>query len=200
MQYDVERNVVCGDPTPELRAAFTQSKKDWKTSPGADRYRRGMYTFFYRTSPYPMLSIFDVPRYNETCTRRDRSNTPLQSLTLANDAAMFEMAQSLARRVFTERPVSGELRVSGGIGGDVDDAARLRHMFRLCLARPPLERETACLLGYLDRQRDRFEARPGDAARIRPDGLGASIASAEAAAWTGVARVLFNLDEFITRE
>ena len=71
-------------PQPPGVYAFTQLKKNWTTSVGADRYRRTMYTFFYRSSPHPMLSTFDAPRFNVTCTRRSRSNTPLQSLMVAN--------------------------------------------------------------------------------------------------------------------
>ena len=62
-------------PQPSGVYAFTQNKKNWKTSPGENRYRRGMYTFFYRTAPHPMLTTFDVPRFNQTCTQRARSNT-----------------------------------------------------------------------------------------------------------------------------
>ena len=67
----------------------------WVESTGPDRYRRGLYTWFQRTSPYPMLMTFDAPESNVTCTRRDRSNTPLQALTLLNDPVFQECAQSL---------------------------------------------------------------------------------------------------------
>ncbi|MEK6233099.1 MAG: DUF1553 domain-containing protein, partial [Planctomycetales bacterium] len=79
--------------------AFTQRKKSWKTSTGEDRYRRGMYTFFYRSAPYPMLETFDSPKFNAACTQRDRSNTPLQSLTIANSQAMFELAGHFGARI-----------------------------------------------------------------------------------------------------
>src|SRR5207248_1482607 len=71
----------------------------WVESTGADRYRRGLYTWFQRTSPYPMLMTFDAPDSNVTCTRRDRSNTPLQALTLLNDPVFHECAQTLGRRM-----------------------------------------------------------------------------------------------------
>ncbi len=86
-------------PQPDGVYAFTQHARPWPTATGSERYRRGMYTFFYRSAPHPMLSTFDVPKFNQTCTRRDRSNTPLQSLTLANDPALFELAQGIAARV-----------------------------------------------------------------------------------------------------
>ena len=90
-------------PQPAGVYAFTQKKKNWPTSEGPDRFRRTMYTFFYRSSPHPMLTAFDAPRFNVTCTRRGRSNTPLQSLMVANDPGLFELAEALADRV-----VSGE--------------------------------------------------------------------------------------------
>ena len=178
-------------PQPDGVYAFTQSKKRWETSPGADRYRRGMYTFFYRTAPHPMLTTFDVPRFNEACTRRERSNTPLQSLTLANSAGLFEMAQALAVRVLKERT---------GEDTDEQDAACLRRMFRLCLARSPSAREAERLRAAIERQRARLRTRPEDVERLRPPGLPAGLSAAQVAAWTAAARALLNLDEFITRE
>jgi hypothetical protein len=175
-------------PQPDDVYAFTQVKKSWPTSPGEDRYRRGMYTFFYRSAPHPMLTTFDVPKFNQTCTRRDRSNTPLQSLTVANDQAMFEMAQALAARVLREVPA------------DAGDDARLTRTFRLCLVRPPEAKEQARLRNYLHKQRERFAGDAKAAAAAAPLNTAASPTVAEAAAWTAVARVLINLDEFITRE
>jgi hypothetical protein len=147
-----------------------------------------MYTFFYRSAPHPMLTTFDVPKSNQTCTRRDRSNTPLQSLTVANDEAVFEMARALAARVMREIP------------SEDNDDARLTRAFRLCFARPPEARELSRLRDYLTTERERFlddaDAATAAAGAPPPDG----IAAADAAAWTSVARVLINLDEFITRE
>ena len=85
----------------------------WVESTGPDRYRRGLYTWFQRTSPYPMLMTFDAPDSNVTCTRRDRSNTPLQALTLLNDPVFHECAQALGRRMMNESSSS-------------DSAARLK--------------------------------------------------------------------------
>ena len=152
-------------PQPQGVFRFTQTAKYWKESQGPDRYRRGMYTYFWRSSPYPLLTTFDAPDATLACTRRMRSNTPLQALTLANDPAFFEMAQGLAARVLREAPPS--------------DNERIRHAFRICLARLPEERESRRLTELLVKQRRFF---------------------AEGAAWTAVARVLLNLDEFITRE
>ena len=149
-----------------------QRKKNWKTSTGDDRFRRGMYTFFYRSAPYPMLETFDVPKFNATCTRRNRSNTPLQSLTIANSEAMFELAQNLGQRILSSVPVNSE--------SDTLDDERLTTAFRWCLTRGPEENELEVLRRYLQQSRERF--------------------SEEDKVWTAVARLIMNLDEFITRE
>jgi mono/diheme cytochrome c family protein len=158
-------------PQPEGVYRFTQVPREWKPSAGPDRFRRGLYTHFWRSAPYPALLVFDAPESNTTCTRRNRSNTPLQALTLLNDQAFYEFAQALARRVLAEAPP--------------DDQSRLRLAFRLCLARPPSPREEARLLPLLTSP-DAPPAADGDARTF--------------AGWTTVARVLLNLDEFITRE
>ena len=75
----------------------------WKTSPGEDRYRRGMYTFFKRTAPHPNLTTFDCPDANTTKVKRDISNSPLQPLTLLNNMTFVEASQALARRLLGRR-------------------------------------------------------------------------------------------------
>jgi mono/diheme cytochrome c family protein len=123
-------------PQPEGVFDFTQDPKPWNAARGSDRYRRGMYTHFWRSSPYPMLLTFDAPGGNVTCTRRLRSNTPLQSLTLANDQAFFECAEALAQRVLTEEPENG--------------LGRAEIAFRLCVSRQPTPAECQ-LLSHLVR-------------------------------------------------
>src|SRR5436305_2717958 len=108
-----------------------------------------MYTYFWRSAPHPGLTVFDAPDSNSTCTRRNRSNTPLQALTLLNDQAFFEFAQGLAARVLTEAKAS--------------DEQRLRQAFQLCLARPPREPELKRLGDLLAQQRTGFAAAPADA-------------------------------------
>jgi mono/diheme cytochrome c family protein len=149
-------------PQPDGLYSFTQIDKHWKPNVGPDRYRRGLYTFFWRSAAHPSLTVFDAPDASSACTRRNRSNTPLQALTLLNDQGQYEFAQALAARVRRE--------------GGSDDDARLRYAFRLCLARAPKEREQQRLGELLARE-----------------GRGPE-------AWVTVARVLLNLDEFITRE
>jgi hypothetical protein len=175
-------------PQPEGIYQFTQVQRPWKTSTGGDRYRRGVYTFFQRSAPYPGLTVFDAPDGNSSCTRRVRSNTPLQALTLLNDQAFLELAQGLAQRVLREAPPS--------------DAERLRLAFRLCMARNPAPVEASRLERYLHLQQEEFRSAPVEAKSLLrlagPVPAGADLP--QLAAWTTVARVLLNLDEFITRE
>jgi hypothetical protein len=144
----------------------------WVISPGADRYRRGMYTHYWRLTPHPQLQTFDAPDSLTACTRRATSNTPLQALTLLNDPTFVECAETLGRRLAGPGPA--------------DDAARLDRAFRLCLGRAPAAPECELLTDVLRSARSRSAA--------------GKAGSAELAAWTQVARTLLNLDEFITRE
>ncbi|GEP41950.1 PSD1 and planctomycete cytochrome C domain-containing protein [Brevifollis gellanilyticus] len=110
-------------PIPDGVMGQGQVKRVWTVSKGADRYRRGLYTFVYRASPPPSLTVFDAPEGFSTCTRRIRSNTPLQALTLMNDGGFFEFATALAkiiqkeglevafRRCTTRAPKADELAV-----------------------------------------------------------------------------------------
>jgi hypothetical protein len=153
-----------------------QMRRRWEPSTGPDRYRRGLYTFFWRATPHPSLMVFDAPNAVQACTRRARSNTPLQALTLLNDEAAIEFAASLADRVLDQAPA--------------DDNARIDRAFRLCLARGPSPKETRTLRALLAQERAEAASSAGS-----HDG-----GEAERAAWTTAARVLLNLDEFITRE
>ena len=173
-------------PQPEGVFDFTQDKKPWKTSTGRDRYRKGIYTHLWRSSLYPSMAVFDFPEPNVTCTRRIRSNTPLQSLTLANDETFFEFARGFAIRL-----------LSTGAG---DDSQRLSLAMEAAVGREPSSTELARLRGYLQQQRDRFASDPAAADAFSPKPLPADVVASEAAAWAAVSRVLMNLDEFITRE
>lgn len=182
-------------PQPDGVYAFTQNKAAWPTSKGGDRFRRGMYTFFRRSAPYPMLTTFDTPRFDTTCTRRIRSNTPLQSLTQANDEASLEMASAFGRRLW-EHP------------GDCQ--ARIEFAFQLGLARMPTSEEGESVAVYWNELRQQFANDPqaADALLSRlssqpgwPEGAtGDPQQDSQRAAWIMVARVMMNLDEFVTRE
>lgn len=169
-------------PQPKGVYAFTQRKASWPTSHGPARYRRGLYIFFMRSAPYPLLTTFDTPRMNATCTRRRVSNTPLQALTLANSEAFLECARALGNRLAT-------------MDAGVDQ--RIRFGFLRCLARPPSAEEAEILAAYYRRQLAIFQREPS---RIVPLTADMEAATPEQAAWVLVARTLLNLDEFVTRE
>jgi hypothetical protein len=152
--------------------------KTWHESTGRERYRRALYTFRYRSLPYPALQAYDAPNGDFACVRRSRSNTPLQALTALNEPVFMECAQALGQKALTE--------------GGANDADRLTYAFRRCVARQPSTEESAELLALLKIEKDRF-GKPG--AKL-PSGMG----SVDAAAWTVVARVLLNLDETVTKE
>lgn len=117
--------------------------KNWHEDGGSDRYRRALYTFRYRSVPYPMLQAFDAPNGDFSCVRRTRSNTPLQALTTLNEPLFVEAARALASRTIRE--------------GGFTDADRLTYAFRRCLARRPSPGENAELLSFLTRQRARLD-------------------------------------------
>jgi hypothetical protein len=169
-------------PQPEGVYAFTQQAKKWETSTGSDRYRRGLYTFFYRSAPYPLFGTFDAPDFQTTCTRRSRSNTPLQSLALANDPVFLECSRGLARRVMQDVPGPFQENL----------ASRLTRAFVLALHRPASPRELNLLHQHAQRQWTRFQAAPTEAVALAD--------TLEEAVLTSAARVLLNLDSFITRE
>ena len=158
-------------PQPAGVMSLGQSNREWKPSTGADRHRRGVYTWFWRATPHPALTVFDAPDAFSACTRRLRSNTPLQALTLLNDQQFYEMAEALAGRILREAPKA--------------DSARLDYMFRLCVARLPSADEKRRLQELLESER-RSTGNDGRKSQSEP--------------WTAIARVLLNLDETITRE
>ncbi len=171
-------------PQPDGVMTLGQSRREWKMDTGADRYRRGIYTFFWRATPHPALAVFDAPDSFSTCTRRVRSNTPLQALTLLNDKAFFELAKNLARRIVRSGP------------GDHGD--RIDYAFRLCLGRAPDEPEKSRLSRLLTEELEASGAASGSRQGRKPGAAGEE--PDELSAWTTVARVLLNLDETITRE
>jgi mono/diheme cytochrome c family protein len=181
-------------PQPPDRAMLTYANSaKWVVSEGGDAYRRGLYTFFQRTSPFPMFMTFDSPDSNECCVLRERSNTPLQSLTLWNDPAFYECAQSLGRRIAMESPQ----------GETADETVRRRidYAFHVTLAREPSPREYAAVEKLFRAQLElcRQDARSAEAI-LGKSPLPPGAAKDDLAAWVIVGRTLMNLDEFITRE
>ncbi len=176
-------------PQPEGATALAYGQNDWPTSEGPDRYRRGLYTYLKRTAPYAAFITFDAPTSETVCVRRERSNTPLQALTLLNDAVFVEASQAMARRVLEEAGNSEE--------------ERARHAFRLCVARSPKPDELAAILSFHKEQLERFRSGELDASKVA--GLDHRAPSegqdpSELAAWTSVSRAILNLDETLTKE
>jgi hypothetical protein len=181
-------------PAPEFLflPPASYGPKIWNTDKGAGQFRRAVYTFRYRSVPYPALQAFDAPNGDFSCVRRTRSNTPLQALTSLNEPIFLECARALARHVLTE--------------GGSTDSERIKLAFRRCVARPPTERESAKIAALLDKETQRFadgQHNPWDLAAADPEhppALPAGATPAQLAAWTAVSRVLLNLDETITKE
>jgi mono/diheme cytochrome c family protein len=161
-------------PQPDGVMDLGQMRRPWRPDTGPDRYRRGLYTFFWRATPFAFLATFDGPGGVQTCTRRLRSNTPLQALTLLNDPAFVEIARGLAARILADCPPPSS------------DGQRIDHAFRVCLGRPPLDRERRAVEDFLKAERSGAPGSPPPS-EGPPD-------------WIGVARILLNLDEFVTRE
>ena len=165
------------------------SEFKWTDSPGEDKYRRGMYTYFKRTAPHPSLMTFDCPDSNVTTVQRGRSNTPLAALVTLNNETFTEAAQSLTNRVWSEIQ-------QGDIG---NDTAHLTHAFRLCVAREPEKAEIERLTRLLDTSRQWYRKNPEAAKQFAGGNPPKDLPVEEAAAWTATVRVLLNLDEFLTR-
>jgi hypothetical protein len=136
-----------------------------------------MYIFFKRTVPYPMLMTFDAPDSTISCSRRERSNTPLQALTLLNDPVFYECAQTLGREIYEQHPN--------------DLAAALDDIFLRCLGRRPTEKERSVLTAAYQ---DVLRSMEGERQQVKQE------EDPHVAALVAVTRVVMNLDEFITRD
>jgi hypothetical protein len=190
-------------PQPEGVYSFTQNPKQWVADTGGGRYRRAMYTEFFRSAPHPLFTTFDAPDFQTVCTRRNRSNTPLQALTIANDETFMELARFLAKRATNQLP-------------DAAPPERLAMVFRLALNRDASAEESEILQRFYRRVIDEIADRPADAEevwlgdqwRFEPAGgkstddatAGSPDQRHQAAALVAVCRAILNTDNFITRE
>jgi hypothetical protein len=173
-------------PNGMWQAAFN-GERTYPTSTGEDRYRRGMYTFWRRTVPYPSMATFDAPSREICCMRRIPTNTPLQALVTLNDPVYLELAQAMGRRIVKEGGSSTEQRV--------------RFSLRLSTAHPPSETQVQTLVRLYQSELARYKAQPDAAKKLAIEPLGALPAGmdvAEQAAWTVVSNVLLNLDGVLT--
>lgn len=174
---------------PSISTEGAYGPLKWNVSKGEDRHRRSLYTFAKRTAPFAMTATFDAPSGEACVARRDRSNTPLQSLTLLNDEMFLEMARALGREAAQ---------------ADASVQQRATALFRRCLTRPPTEEELAKLIAFYKKQAARFDSGELEAAKLM-DVAEEDLTKAkqenlnDQAAWAAVARVLMNLDEAITK-
>ncbi len=180
---------------PGVTTEGAYGRLNWNVSDGPDRYRRGLYTFMKRTTPYAMLATFDGPSGESCVASRPRTNTPLQALTLMNDGVFLEIAANMGLQ-WTEKP-----------GGEM---CRVEDLFRKILVRPASESEANRMLSFYRAQKAWLQDNPDEINEIlnwsqihwneyktrldEPD------EQAEAAAWTLLTRALMNLDETVTRQ
>ena len=179
-------------PTYLFEAPVSYAPFPWKHETGPDKYRRALYTFRRRSTPYPSLQTFDVPNGDASCVRRQRSNSPLQALVSLNEPLFVECSQALARKTLAE-------------GGNTDQE-KITYAFRRALARPPQADELQELTALLNKEKQRIAdgwinaTEVGTGTNAVPKNLPAGATPTQLAAYTLVSRVLLNLDETITRE
>ena len=173
-------------PQPAGLWRSTYNGQNWIDAEGEDRYRRGLYTYLKRTTPYPSLTTFDAGSGEVCQVRRIRTNTPLQALVTLNDPVFIEAAAALAKRM---------------IADVADDQARAARGLRLALIRPVAQDEVEPLLRLLQDAKAGFEASPEQADALIQASRGdtGTMDAPEFAAWIVVANAILNLDEFLTR-
>jgi hypothetical protein len=160
----------------------------YKQDHGAALYRRSIYTFLKRTAIQPFMANFDAPSREQTCTRRERSDTPLQALQLMNDVQHFEAARALAERMLTE--------------GGATPADRITFAYRTVLSRKPDVEELAIVSDELAKHLERYKADESAAKQVITHGESkpkADLPAPELAAYTLVANMILNLDETLNR-
>lgn len=155
---------------------------------GDKLYRRSIYSFLKRTAPPPFMSNFDAPNREQFCTKRERSNTPLQALQLMNDVQHFEAARAYGERILTE--------------GGASPAERITFAYRVMLSRSPDPEELTLVQDVLQRYLDRYQHDPAAASQVVQVGESArktNVPESELAAYTLIANLLLNLDETVVR-
>lgn len=159
---------------------------EWKLSQEQNRFRRGMYTFWRRTTPYPTFVIFDAPDRTECIVARARTNTPLQALATMNDPQFVEAARGFGRSLLEQSAAHTR--------------ERLTLAFRRTVARQPTDAELTVLQTLLKDQQSHYQSHPEQAKALMGDSVDDQENVAEFAAWTAIGNTLLNLDETINRE
>ena len=167
---------------PSVTTEGTYGAMNWATSQGPDRYRRSLYTFTKRTAPFAFANTFDAPSGEACIVRRDKSNTPLQALTMLNDVIIMEAAQALGKHL---------MHYEGS------PEQRINQAFIRCFSRPATNNEITAVLDFYQKQVQRFTAAPESAKALAVGEP--SETSISCAAWTLVGRALMNMDEFVTK-
>jgi hypothetical protein len=176
-------------PQPDglWRAAFN-GERTWATSAGGDRYRRGLYTYWRRSVPYPSMAVFDAPSREICALRRIATNTPLQAFVVLNDPVYVEAAQALARRMVAE--------------GGTSPQDRCAFALRLALSRPASAEQVAPLVALFQSELAHYQRNAEAAVQMASQPLGPippGQNAAELAAWTVVSNVVLNLDGVLTK-
>ncbi len=156
---------------------------------GDDQYRRGLYTFWRRTTLHPMFALFDATTRTECTVARPRTNTPVQALVTLNDPTFVEAARVFAQNILAKAPP------------DLD--SRLTFAFRSALARPPTAAERAVLDARYQAFLTHYQADREAASQLVHAGQAPRLANLDIvdhAVWTAIAQILLNLDETLTRE
>lgn len=181
-------------PAPEFlfQPPASYAPFPWKHDASDEKYRRGLYVFRRRSTPFPELQTFDVPNADASCVRRQRSNSALQALVSLNEPLFVECSQALARKTLAD-------------GGKTDEQ-RVAYAFRRALARQPQPEEVQELIALLNKEKQRIADGWVSATELStgtnslPKNLPAGTTPTQLAAYTVVSRVLLNLDEAITKE
>ncbi len=156
--------------------------KRYQRDKGTLLYRRSLYVYWKRTSPHPMMTLFDAPDRESSCVRRSRTSTAQQSLGLLNEVQRIEMSRKLAERLLHEAD---------------NDSARFDSLFGMLACRPPTDRERTACQGLLDFMKKRYESAEKDAVALLSIGEAArddKLNPAEHAAWTQVAIIVLASD------
>jgi hypothetical protein len=181
------KSVYPPQPDGLWQAAFN-GERTYPTSTGEDRYRRGLYTFWRRTTPYPSMAAFDAPSREQCTVRRIQTSTPIQAFVTLNDPVYVECSQALARRIVKEGGTSIEDRATYGL--------------RLCLTRPGQPEQVKGIVDLYNSELANYRKDAAAAQQMATEPLGPlpmGADPAEMAAWTVVSNVLLNLDGVLTK-